>query len=139
MSDSLIDKYAKRTPFPDPHRLELEEGETENRGCFGWLRGIRDRAYMLALHKKDGHVLALSYSWVQRIEYEPQAGITLYLPDMQVRVQGTGLNAEAKPTIRLLDGVIRHKVPWIRECDAAEILRAGDGGVAVERIDWEAE
>jgi len=52
----------------------------------------------------------------------------------KVRIKGSGLNTEARRPIRLFDGIIRHRVPWIREADRAEFLKAGRDSVVVEQM-----
>lgn len=135
MSDNLLHKLAKRPNAPLVG--EPEGDDAENLGCFGWLRGVRDRSIMLELRKKDGHVLAVGYSWIERVELLPDDGITLHLPGRKIRITGSGLDAEARPTVRLFDGIIRHRVPWIREADRPELLQAGREKVMIERIDWD--
>lgn len=132
MSDSLIDKYAKRPPS---QLAEHAEPETDDLGCFGWLRGVRDRAIMLELRKKDGHVLAVGYAWIERVELVPEQGITLHLPGRKVHIKGSGLNNGE--SARLFDGLIRHRVPWVRESQHAERLRDAEGSVTVESITWD--
>lgn len=135
MTDRLIDKYTKR-PSPEGEVPDADPGEAENLGCFGWLRGTRDRAIMLELRRKDSHVLAVGYAWLEQVEFEPSAGITLHLPGRKIRLEGSGLNSEARPSLRLFDGIIRHRVPWIREADHSERLQP-DRPVIVERIRWD--
>lgn len=137
MTDRLIDKYTKRSPQGDPASPDPEGDEAENLGCFGWLRGVRDRSLMLELRKKDGHCLAVGYSWLERVEFEPEEGITLHLPGRKVRITGSGLNTEARPTVRLFDGIIRHRVPWIREADRTDLLKSDADAVTVESIAWD--
>lgn len=136
MTDRLLDKYTKR-PAADALKPEPEADEAEDCGCFGWLRGVRDRSIMLELRKKDGHILAVGYSWLERVEFDPSEGITLHLPGRKVKITGSGLNADARPTVRLFDGIIRHRVPWIREADRTESLKSESDAVVVESIAWD--
>lgn len=136
-TDKLLDKYTKRSPTADAQNPAAEADEAEDFGCFGWLRGVRDRSIMLELRKKDGHILAVGYSWLERVEFEPSNGITLHLPGRKIQITGSGLNAEARPTVRLFDGITRHRVPWIREADRAESLRSDSEDVVVESIAWD--
>ncbi len=137
MTDKLLDKYTKRASSPDATPAEPDADDAENLGCFGWLRGVRDRSIMLELRKKDGHVLAIGYSWLERVEFEPEDGITLHLPGRRVRIKGSCLNTDCRPTVRLFDGIIRHRVPWIRESDRTEMLQVGDDSVTIESIQWD--
>jgi hypothetical protein len=133
MSDSLIDRYTKRPAtnvVPDD-----EKAIPEDLGCFGWLRGVRDRALMLELRKADGHILAVGYAWIERIELVPEQGITLHLPGRKVHIKGSGLNNGE--SARLFDGLIRHRVPWVRVSEHADRLREAEGSVTVESITWD--
>lgn len=137
MTDRLLDKFTKRLPASDSLPAESDVDEAENLGCFGWLRGVRDRAIMLELRKKDGHVLAIGYSWLERVEFQPDEGITLHLPGRKVRIKGSGLNSDCRPTVRLFDGIIRHRVPWIRESDRTALLQAAKETVTIDNICWD--
>ncbi len=135
MTDSLIDRYTKRPATngaPDE-----EHAAPEDLGCFGWLRGVRDRALMLELRKADGHILAVGYAWIERIELVPEEGIILHLPGRKVRIRGSGLNSDTGSPARLFDGLIRQRVPWVRESDRAEQLRQDYGPVIIESIAWD--
>lgn len=136
MTDRLLDKYTKR-PAADTPKPEPETDEAEDCGCFGWLRGVRERSIMLELRKKDGHILAVGYSWLERVEFDPSEGITLHLPGRKIKITGSGLNADARPTVRLFDGIIRHRVPWIREADRSERFKTGEQAALVESIQWD--
>jgi hypothetical protein len=136
MTDRLLDKYTKR-PAADASKPEPETDEAEDYGSFGWLRGVRDRSIMLELRKKDGHILAVGYSWLERVEFDPSDGITLHLPGHKVKITGSGLNSDARPTVRLFDGIIRHRVPWIREADRTESLKSAPDVVVVDSITWD--
>ncbi|MFO0831536.1 MAG: hypothetical protein U0637_06805 [Phycisphaerales bacterium] len=131
-----MDRFTKRSGTESA--ADLPDGEeAENLGCFGWMRGVRDRSVMLELRKKDGHVLAIAYSWLERVEFQPDEGITLHLPGRKVRIKGSGLNTEVRGSVRLFDGIIRHRVPWIREADRTESLKAAGDGVVIESIQWD--
>ncbi|TWT44939.1 hypothetical protein RAS1_13590 [Phycisphaerae bacterium RAS1] len=135
MTDRMLDRLTRRTAANSNE--EPDHDDAENLGCFGWLRGVRDRSIMLELRKKDGHVLAIGYAWIERVEFAPDDGITLHLPGRTVRIAGSGLNSEARPTVRLFDGIIRHRVPWIREADRAESLQAAPNAVTIDQIAWD--
>lgn len=120
MTDRLLDKYTSRVgrgggsaSESTPARPEREE--IEDHGCFGWLRGIRDRAVMLELRKKDGRVLAIPYGWIERIEYDPDRGITLICGGKAISIEGHGMGNDSPSASSLLSGLIRHRVPWVRE------------------------
>lgn len=88
---------------------------TDDLGCFGWLRGVRERALMLELRKKDGNIVAVPYAYIERMEYDPSEGIAILVPGHRVVLKGRDLNAEVRPQVRLFDGLVRHRVPWVRE------------------------
>lgn len=115
-------------------RLEAEAWD--NLGCFGWLRGVRDRAPMLELRKKTGNILAVGYAWLERAEFDPSDGITLHLAGQRVHIKGRNLNQDTRPLVRLFEGITRHKVPWIREATQADILTAHTDSCLVEAITW---
>ena len=103
MRDSLIEKYAGKAPTIDAPIAEPEVIESDL-GCFGWLRGVKERALMLELRKTDGHILALGYAWLERVTFEPDHGITLHTPAKTVQIIGSGLTREARPGVTLLAG-----------------------------------
>lgn len=111
MSDSLLNKYTRPQTEPDDPQLE-----TEDLGSFGWLRGMRERATMLELRKKDGNITAIGYAWIEKIEFDPSEGITIHALGQKVQIQGRYLNAEVRPGVSLFQGLTRHRVPWVGEC-----------------------
>ena len=140
MSDSLLQRYAKplsRTAEPTPLALiEPEQEETDDCGAFGYLRGMRDRAVMIELRKKDGNIKAVGYAWLVQVEFDPSVGITLHLAGQKIRILGRNLNAESRANVRLLQGILRHRVPWVQEMDEPALMRAGDQETVIERIEW---
>ncbi len=132
MSDNLLDKYTgKRT---EPPTVIPETEGTEDCGAFGWLRGIRERSVMLEIRYKDGRVTALGYAWLDLVEYDPSEGIKLKFSGKTVEIMGSNLNGEVRPNIRLLDGIIRHRVPWIQEAASADVLKASGDSVIIEQV-----
>lgn len=141
MPDSLVEKYTgrpapaiaasnTRDPVPEPEVIESDLG------CFGWLRGVKEGSLMLELRKKDGHVLAIGYSWIERIEYQPEEGITLHTPGRAIRIVGSGLYAEVREGVSLFAGLIRHRVPWIRESDRTGLLQPQRQAASIDSIEW---
>lgn len=143
MSDRVLDKYTKLVTFPSTgsatHAAALSPGEddADDLGAFGWLRGVRERAVMLEVRKKDGRILAVGYSWIERMEFDPAEGIMLHLPGRAIRIKGSGLNSDSASSARLFDGLVRHRVPWVRETDRHEPLHSDTNPIIVESIDWE--
>lgn len=150
MSDSVLQRLATRRTAgtaagitsadrPAPVWPPAEPPpEAEDLGAFGFLRGIRDRAVMLQLCKRNGNILAVGYGYIERAEFDPTEGITLLASGRKIQIKGRNLNAEARPGIRLFEGLTRHKVSWVREIDLHKQTRddTGDGRyVSVEAID----
>lgn len=133
MDKSFLEKYAAVDPGSTSNVVDIE---TDDLGTFGWLRGIKDRCLMLELRRKDGRVLALGYSWLHRVEFEPSQGITLCFGSQRVLLRGRNLNAELRPGMRLFDGIARHRVPWVRQASQAEWMETKDGACVVEAIEW---
>jgi hypothetical protein len=135
--ETILTRYADRVAEEraDP-LVRLESEGPEDLGAFGWLRGIRERALMLELRKRDGEVLAIGYGWLERAEFNPSTGITLHIAGQQIRIAGRNLNAEVRSTVRLFEGVTRHRVQWIQESSRAASLRAPDTACVVEAIQW---
>jgi hypothetical protein len=133
---SVLQQFTSKvaaTPASTPSDAEADT--TDDLGAFGWLRGVRERAIMLELRKKDGGVTALGYAWLERAEFDPSAGITLTFTGKTVKLIGLNLNAEVRPLVRLFDGLTRHRVAWIQEADEPTALTADRRAVVVERIE----
>lgn len=138
MSDSdILPRYAERIAS---ERSELDprfDSELwDDLGCFGWLRGQRERAAMIELRKRDGNILAVGYGWLEKIAFDPSDGITLYLAGQTIRIAGRNLNVEIRPGVRLFEGMTRHRIPWLREVARGESLRSPEGACVVESIMW---
>lgn len=135
MSADFLEKYATRHGAPDaavPEDVDM----VDDLGSFGWLRGIRDRAIMLELRKKTGSIVAIGYSWLERVEFDPSEGITLCALGQKIHIRGRNLNAEVRPMVRLFEGVARQRVPWVREATRHEPLGLGQTAVLIESIEW---
>lgn len=137
MSDNrLLDRYTGRRSTGDGDTEIFEPDGNEDLGAFGWLRAPRDRAVTLELKKKDGTIVAVAYSFIDRMEFSPTDGITLRCGQEKIRIKGRGLNNELRPQVRLFQGIARHRVPWVQEADASSLLRADKSAVVVEVIEW---
>ena len=137
MTDSLPHKYIQRTPSDNGDNSPMPEVESlDDLGSFGWLRGVRDRAVMLELRKKDGNILAVGYAWLDKAEFDPSIGITLHTGGQTIKLRGRNLNTEARPNVRLFQGITRHRVPWIQEADEPAAMEARGQGTLVEEIEW---
>jgi hypothetical protein len=136
MSDSqVLARHLSRAGDVPGDAVDAEEAE--ELGAFGWLRGIRDRATMLELRKKDGSILAVGYSWLERAEYDASGGITLHAGDTQVQIAGRNLNGSAGSSFRLFEGITRHRVAWIKEAGQPDFLGTDATACLVESIVWE--
>ena len=120
MTDSILSKYVNRSAEDVPDGGGFDQELAEDQGAYGWLRGIRDRATMLELRKKNGNILALGYAWLEKVEYDPSDGITLHFVTQKIRLEGRNLNTQSPNTISLLQGLMRHRVVWIQEEQAVE-------------------
>jgi hypothetical protein len=136
MSDSsVLARHLGRAPHQRDDVIDLANG-SEDLGSFNYLRGTRDRATMLEFRKKDGIVLALGYGWLERAEFNPSDGITLHFSGRKIRIQGRNLNAEVRPTVRLFEGITRHRIVWLREAKSAELLVAQQDACVIDLIEW---
>lgn len=133
MFDKAFDQLAtKRTPFDSPTTREVDGAEDFS--SFGWLRGVQDRAIMLEIRHKDGRIEAKGYSWLQSAEFDGERTITLNFSGETVKITGQNLNKEVRPNVRLLAGILRHRVPWIQESDGADVVEAAKDAVVIEHV-----
>ncbi len=132
--NSLLEKYVGTKS--DATVETGPEQEPDDLGSFGFLRGTRDRAIMLELRKKNGNIWAISYAWMERAEFDPSEGITLFAAGQKIRLTGRNLNAEIRRNTRLFQSLTRHRVTWIQEADEATTMQAGPEETLVERIEW---
>lgn len=140
MTDSALQRYAwgrGGKPEEPPEGGSINDNEDElDLGSFGWMRGVRDRALMLEFRSKDGRSIALDYGWLRKVEFDPSDGVTLHFDGQVVRIVGRNLNKEIRPNVRLMRGLLAHRVPWIQEATEANALRAGDHSVVIEGFRW---
>jgi hypothetical protein len=136
--NNTLQKYAKRFGDGPEQGTEADAEGTEDLGAFGLLRGRTDRAEMLELRKKTGNIRAIGYGWIQKVDFDPSAGITLHAGEEKIRIKGRNLNVVARQQTSLLGGIIRHRVPWIAESDQSTVLQADKNSLVVESIEFEA-
>lgn len=135
MSETLLERYTAKALG----ERSVEGGETDmvdDLGSFGCLRGVRERAVMLELRKKTGHILAVGYGYLERAEFDPSEGITLLVLGRTIRLKGRNLNTDASPGVTLFGGICRHRVPWVQEASRGTLMRATDTMPVVDAIDW---
>lgn len=140
MSDRILQKYVSRSGAGDASEDMplVDTGEdAESFGCFGFLRGVRDRAICLELRKKSGQVLAVNYAFIGKFEFDPSVGIVIHYGGAQtIRITGRNLNHAVRPNVMLFQAITRFRVPWIQEADRARALQVGGQDVVVESIEW---
>lgn len=137
MNTKLLEKYAnKKTNGTGSTADEAGGEEADDYSVFGWLRGIRDKALMLELRKKDGSVKAVGYAWLHEVEFDPTEGITLHVIGQTIRIIGRNLNSEYRPNVTLLSGITRQRVPFIQEADQATLMNAKESDTVIEKIEW---
>jgi hypothetical protein len=135
--NSTLQKYADRFGDAVESSASSDPEGVENLGAFSFLRGVRDRAEMLEFRRKGGDIRAMGYSWLEKVDYDPSTGITLYFGAGQtIRIRGRNLNSVTQQQITLLGGILRHRVPWIVESDQSGVLEANKSDVVVEAIEW---
>lgn len=136
MNGRLLEKYVGRSNGNGEAAISPDEAEIDDLGCFGWLRGIRDRALAVELRQANGNIVAIPYHGIERFAFDPSEGIVLTVSGGKVILKGRNLNAEARPTIRLFEGLARHRVPWIREVADSESLATTGHVTVVDSIQW---
>lgn len=137
MSDSdILQRYTERIRDTAAHISSAADTEDfDDCGCFGRLRGVRDRAAMLEFRKKNGNIRALGYGWLEEAEFDPSVGITLHFVDRKIRIVGRNLNTSTKELPGMFESILRHRVAWIREANKSEIISA-NMTTTVELIEW---
>jgi hypothetical protein len=137
VTDSVLDKFTGRKPTSTTELADTDESEAvDDLGCFGWLRGARERAVAVELRRKDGSIRAIGYAWIEQMDFDPSDGIVLHCGGRQIRIRGRNLNAEAKPNLRLFQGLARHRVPWIQEADEPAAMGAAKDATVIESVEW---
>ncbi|MBI1380950.1 MAG: hypothetical protein GC161_07680 [Planctomycetaceae bacterium] len=131
MDRNLLQRYTGRD------EAAPDDGDAvEDLGCFGWLRGARERAPMLRLWKRTGECLAISYSWIERINYDPSVGIVIHMGSTAVTLHGRNLNRAERPQVRLFEGLTRQRVPWVKEEDADPAFIPSREACVVDKLSW---
>jgi hypothetical protein len=136
----MTDKFVRRRGRLSEDRFELvpsaDGGAVDDFHSFGWLRGVRERASMLELRKKSGNVLAVAYSWIERVEFDPTEGIILRVRNDAIRIKGRNLNAEVRPEVRLFRGIARHRIAWVEETESQARMSGPQLSVVIDEIAW---
>lgn len=137
MSGKILERYTARNGANGAGDAPIaDQGEIDDLGCFGWLRGIRDRSLSLEFRRSNGNIMAIPYHTIDRFEFDPSEGITLSVGGREIRIKGRNLNAEARPTIRLFEGLTRHRVSWVLEVDDRIDSAVPGGKTVIDTIEW---
>lgn len=64
---------------------------------------------------KDGSLTAIGYAWIERVDFDPDEGVTIHALGRKLRITGHNLNAEVRLAVRLYQGIVRHRVGWVEE------------------------
>ncbi len=91
---------------------------------------------MLELRKKSGNLTAIPYSWIERVDFNPTVGITLHAQGEEIHIKGRNLNSEARPNVRLFQGITQHRVTWVREANRRRDLNVSEYITVIEEISW---
>jgi hypothetical protein len=138
MNDKLLERISSGRKAEPLSRTSAasDDAAADNCGYFGVLRGVGERAVMLELRRRTGNILAIGYSWLERVEFDPSEGIKLIACGSEIMISGRGLNDEVRPHLRLFESIAQHRVPWLREADEDEAMKAPEGATIIENIDW---
>lgn len=136
MSDSVLRSFTERLSHVHGARTGDDNDEPRDLGSFGWLRGANERSYMLEIRRKDGSIVAMGYFWLERVEFDPSEGITLRFTHQTVRLVGRNLNREVLPHLKLYEGLVRHRIPWVQETDEPTAMSAPQSATVIERVDF---
>jgi len=136
MTDKILQRYTSKVADNGVESSATDEVENaDDLGAFGWLRGVHERAIMLELRMANGNVVAIGYSWLEKVVFDPSEGITLHAGGQKIKIKGRNLNGEVRPNVRLFRGITRHKVPWVQEADERAAMHATRGATVVEAIE----
>src|SRR5690349_3388569 len=138
MNDKILERFAagRKAEASIPAVAAEQPAESDDLGYFGVLRGVAERAVMLELRQKTGTILAVGYSWLERIEFDPSEGIKLFVGGLEILISGRNLNEEIRPHVTLFECLTRHRVPWIREADEDEAMKSPKTETVIEEIRW---
>jgi hypothetical protein len=89
---------------------EFDERDEARGSCYAWLRGRSERVEMVEFRFRSGRHLALAYSWLFSVDFDPPHGLTLNFGDVLVGLQGRGL-------AHVAECARRHRLLWVEEVD----------------------
>jgi hypothetical protein len=124
----LFDSGRRRAAGSEDGRVDL--------GSFGWLPNRGDRTFMLEVRHKNGNISAFNYNTLDQAEFDPSDGISLtFYPCTKVKIVGRNLNDEVRPNVRLVAGILQHRVAWIHEADEPEAMLAPKDATVIEDVE----
>lgn len=136
MIDPKLQRYTGR-PTASASTDELEGDNVEDRGGYGLLRGVRDRALALELRKRDDTVLAIPYALIEQFLYTPADGITLRAAGREFRIVGRNLNADEAKRPTFFSALVRHRVPWVAERSRGSgPAVTGEDATVIDSLSW---
>jgi hypothetical protein len=135
MSDKVLDRFSARLT-PESILDSTAEEDVEAFTSFAILRGARERAVSVALHKKTGEAIAMPYGMIHRYEFDGSTSITMHSADgLAVKVTGRNFNAPIRPGLTLFAALSKYLVVWLAEADRARTL-SDASAVVVDSISW---
>ncbi|MEM7205336.1 MAG: hypothetical protein AAF628_34085 [Planctomycetota bacterium] len=135
MGDEVLRRYATRLETEGPAAV-LEPDAIDDLGCFGWLRGARERALFLELRKASGDSLAIACGLIETVAFDPSEGITITAGVTVARICGRNLAVELRPGIQLHQGLLRQRISWVQEAGESAATLAPEGECVVEQVAW---
>jgi hypothetical protein len=84
---------------------------------------------------RDGHISAFSYKMLDQADFDPSDGITLQFAKSTVHIIGRNLNVEARPHLRLFEGITRRRVTWIQVADEPTVMEAPAGATVIDDVE----
>ncbi|MGL6075441.1 MAG: hypothetical protein ACRC8S_14900 [Fimbriiglobus sp.] len=128
----LHDRIQSRRPSVLP--VPEDTDACDDLASYGLLRGNKERSLMLNFRLLDGTQDAFPLTLLERILYDPSFGITLRFVGVLVLIEGVNLAMQPPSSVGLLDGLHRHRVPWIAEVDALHNAAKPQAGIVVTKI-----
>lgn len=136
MSSSALNKYSRLADATSVVATGPESGGLDDCVAFGLLRGIESRALMLDLQKRSGARLAIAYAWIAQILFDPSGGIVIDIGGRKISIVGRNLLARTDARTNLYEGILGHRVAWVRESDKATEFCVSAAACVVDSISW---
>ena len=114
MTESVLERLIKFKPLEG---VDQDQEEVTDYGLVGWHRGVRDRALFIDFWRRTGECISLPYALLEKVIYNPSESITLIYMGAKVTIKGSRLDQPLHGTATLRDGIVRHRVMWVREAD----------------------